>query len=420
MRKFIIMVILCLFLLSACSKSPEIEEIVEEEQITLRFSWWGTGARHENTLAAIEEYERLNPNIDIVEEYSSYDGYYQKTITQLVGGTAADIIQIDQPWIYQFENNSELFADLSLYSDYINLSTFDSEFIDDYCQVDGKIVGLPTGINGMIFRFNTVYENAMGVSLGASYTWEDLIEYGKLFREIYGENAYLLGQNSESFQVFILRPYLIQLSGNDFITEDYELGFNEEQLNEAFDFIVRLLDENIAIHIYTDLPESSGVITAGCLTWTSSLLNDSNDDEITILDFPIMENNAVSGTIIRPSQLFSINKSSEYPEESAKFIEFLLNSSEGVSILGLTRGMPVSGEAVNTLNENDAVSSTIQIATDFVLEHNATSSNAINSDTTVDEMVQKVVNKVVFKEISTEEATIELMSNLNTYLKNFK
>ena len=49
------------------------------EPVTLRFSWWGGDARHEATLAVIEAYEKLHPNVTIEPEYGSYDGYSEKT-----------------------------------------------------------------------------------------------------------------------------------------------------------------------------------------------------------------------------------------------------------------------------------------------------------------------------------------------------
>lgn len=65
----------------------------EAEPVTLRFSWWGGEARHEATIAAAELYMEKNPNVKIEFEYSGWDGYKDKLVTQLSGGTAPDKIE---------------------------------------------------------------------------------------------------------------------------------------------------------------------------------------------------------------------------------------------------------------------------------------------------------------------------------------
>ena len=41
---------------------------------TIRFSWWGGDVRHQATLAAIDRFEQLNPDVTIEAEYQGFDG----------------------------------------------------------------------------------------------------------------------------------------------------------------------------------------------------------------------------------------------------------------------------------------------------------------------------------------------------------
>lgn len=76
--------------MSACTGMPGAADEPEtsgsatgtsgDEQITLRFSWWGDNLRHEATLAAIEKYQELHPNVKIEGEYGGYTGFYEKLI----------------------------------------------------------------------------------------------------------------------------------------------------------------------------------------------------------------------------------------------------------------------------------------------------------------------------------------------------
>ena len=56
-----------------------------EEDVTLRFSWWGGDERHEATLAAIKEFEAEYPNIKVEAEYGGWSGWQEKITTQILG-----------------------------------------------------------------------------------------------------------------------------------------------------------------------------------------------------------------------------------------------------------------------------------------------------------------------------------------------
>ena len=45
------------------AEKTEEKEAASEEPITLRMAWWGSQDRHDKTIAAIELYESLNPNV---------------------------------------------------------------------------------------------------------------------------------------------------------------------------------------------------------------------------------------------------------------------------------------------------------------------------------------------------------------------
>src|SRR5690554_4903274 len=113
------------------------------QDVSLRFSWWGGEARHEATIAAIGRYMELNPGVRIVGEYTGYDGYYQRLVTQLAGRTAPDIIQLDQPWIPDLMTQGDLFLDLQEAD--MNLEAFDAGFLAAQGVYDDVLVGLPTG-----------------------------------------------------------------------------------------------------------------------------------------------------------------------------------------------------------------------------------------------------------------------------------
>lgn len=81
------------------------------EPVTLRFAWWGSDPRHEATLKAIELYNTLYPNVTIDCEYQGYDGYQQKLMTQIAGGTEPDLMQLDYIWYPALSAQGDIFVD---------------------------------------------------------------------------------------------------------------------------------------------------------------------------------------------------------------------------------------------------------------------------------------------------------------------
>ena len=57
-----------------------------DEQVTLRFAWWGGDERANATMEVINKFMEENPNIKIEAEYGSSDGYHDKLATQLASG----------------------------------------------------------------------------------------------------------------------------------------------------------------------------------------------------------------------------------------------------------------------------------------------------------------------------------------------
>lgn len=74
---------------------------------------------------------KKNPNIKkIVAEYSGWDGYYQKLVTQLAGQTAPDIIQINYNWLYDLRRQGKFFTDPRDMKDIIDVSGFSQASLD--------------------------------------------------------------------------------------------------------------------------------------------------------------------------------------------------------------------------------------------------------------------------------------------------
>ncbi len=80
--------------------------------------------------------------------------------TQIAGGTEADIMQINWPWLPLLSANGDGFADINELADTIDLSQWTQAQLDSV-TVNGKLNGLPLSTTGRVFMFNkTTYDKA--------------------------------------------------------------------------------------------------------------------------------------------------------------------------------------------------------------------------------------------------------------------
>ena len=132
--------------------------------VTLRFSWWGGDSRHEATEKAIAAFEAKNPNIHVEPEYGAWSGWEEKQSMNIIGGNAADVMQINWNWIDSYSQGGTTFADLHQYEDTLDLSQFPAESLAQ-CEVDGKLMAVPVAITGRVFYWNKTTFDEIGVDL---------------------------------------------------------------------------------------------------------------------------------------------------------------------------------------------------------------------------------------------------------------
>ena len=124
-----------------------------QEPVTLRFSWWGGESRHKATMDAVAAFEEEYPWITVECEYSSWDGWTDKVATQLAGGTAPDLMQINWNWLYQFSSDGSKFVDLNQYKDIISLDNWSESNLAAMTVAD-KLQGVPISITGKLPMYN--------------------------------------------------------------------------------------------------------------------------------------------------------------------------------------------------------------------------------------------------------------------------
>ena len=108
MKRSLICLLVLVLLLGTASTAAA------EETQTIRVLWWGSQARHDLTVAAIDVFMEKNPNIHVEIEFTDWGGYWSKLATQAAGGMVPDVVQMDYAYITQYAGNDVL-ADLTPY-----------------------------------------------------------------------------------------------------------------------------------------------------------------------------------------------------------------------------------------------------------------------------------------------------------------
>ncbi|WP_163269077.1 ABC transporter substrate-binding protein [Chelativorans alearense] len=398
----------------------------------LRMSWWGGDSRHVATQEALKACGEKHGHT-IKPEFTGWTGHQEKVATQLAGGTEADIMQINWPWLPLFSLEGDGFADLNEYSDTIDLSQWSKDQLDS-ATVNGKLNGLPVSTTGRVFFFNEATFDKAGLPLPT--TWDELIEAAAVFKEKLGEDYYPFdAQGGDQGLGAILNVSLVttQMTGKDLVDPATNtVAWTTEELQKGIEFNQSLADKGVIRDWKTvagggnvdlfELPAWSEGKIAGSYEWDSTYgkFNDPIENgELVPVGLLTVEDAATAGVYRKPSMLFSISKNSENPEAAAQIVNCLLNEPEGIEALGDTRGIPASRIAAETLAEGGAIHPRLLEAHKLVIEAEGPTVSPFNEHPEVREIFKDTLEEFAYGNISAADASTEIIEGVNGVLAKF-
>lgn len=339
-------------LLASCGSEND-----QQKKITV--SWWGGESRHEATISAVKAFEKENPDIKVDVQFGSWDGWEDSITAAFYAGTQADITQINWNWINEYDGKN-IFLDLNTVSDYIDFSNYDKDSLLQ-CTFDGKLQAVPVSVTGRIFYWNSsVFEKA-GMNVPASLS--ELYASGKVFEEKLGSDYYPLALG-EYDRMILMVYYLGSVYGKPWIS-DGKLNYTTDEIKKGMEFI-RSLEDNHVIPLISDIigngastfdksPEWINGKYAGIFEWDSAAAKYANalDDgqELVVGDY-FEDMGDYRGGFSKISVAFAISENTDYPEECARLLDFLLNDPEGAALMGVERGIPLSSSALEACRKS--------------------------------------------------------------------
>lgn len=334
-----------------------------QEPVTIRFSWWGGESRHNATMAAVDTFMEEYPWITVECEYGAWDGWQDKVATQLAGGTAPDLMQINWNWLYHYSGDGSKFVDLNQYADIISLENFPEANLNAM-NVGGKLQGVPISVTSKLFMFNKSTFDKAGIAVPT--TWDELIAAGNTFKEKLGDEYYPF--EAEGYERFwVMNWYLQQKYGKQWV-KDMQVQYTLEEVVDGMNFI-NSLEEN---HVMPSIAAVQGdgaesTLTnpkwmdgryAGLLEYDSAannIVNSVNDGEEIVMGGYMTGAGDNGFGMSKVSQGFAITESSQHKEEAALLLEFLTTNETGVKLLETQRGIPCNTAAMKILQDEGLV-----------------------------------------------------------------
>lgn len=335
-------------ILSGCGN--DIVMTNQAKQTEISFSWWGNDARHDYTLEAIAEFERLHPDIKVKCHYSEWSGYQARNNVQMVSHTESDVMQINYAWISQYSHDGTGYYDISKLGDYFDFTTFTEEDLE-YGMQNGSLNAIPIALNTMTVYINeTIYDN---YGLEIPKTFDDFYKAA----EVMNGECYPISMSKKSVWFFII-ACVGQLKNKDFMDNDGNILFDESDIQLMIETYCNLVNKKVIPQVeYFEKSEITSGKYAGVLAWLSDANSYcggavDNGFKIVVSDYTTIDGNLQSW-YAKPATMYAIRKDIEHPEEAAMLLDYLLNSDEMAEYQQIEKGIPISSSQLEYLEENE-------------------------------------------------------------------
>ncbi|MGN0774312.1 MAG: ABC transporter substrate-binding protein [Candidatus Ventricola sp.] len=390
-----------------------------EENITLRFSWWGGDARHEATMKVIEQYEALHPNVTIEPEYGSSDGYNDKLATQLAGGTAPDIIQIDPAFLPSYA--------LSEAGYLVDLMTagFDFSLMDPAYYTlrmnggfDGKQYGVPTGVSGAAILVNNEMAEKFGIDFNTQYTWDDVFAWAKQVHEA-DPSVYLFESNKTMLAACGSTVWSKQnFDGKTFFDVDAKaVNYTVEELTEVFAFIKRLFDEGVVApvsymaayegdNMQNDPNWIAGDKYVACLAYTSTcetLAAAAPNNTFSAGKFPLSAGSDIAAWNSNCPQVMAVNAKSQHVEAAVDFLNYFFNDETAMVTLGSVRSVPPTSRARELCAEQGLISPLLAQACDVCTSYSGIPDDSLYNGSEAKQIMWDAIEEIGYGAATPEQ-----------------
>ncbi len=413
---------------STSTATEKAEQGTQEKarEVKLRFAWWGGDTRHQATLAAIDAYTKKYPNVKIDAEYMGFNGYEKKLLTQFAGDVAPDLFQNVAAWYPDI--STENYADLNKYENIIDLKQFNESLLEE-CTYNEKLQALPTGVQASVMMYNKDLFGKFGIAEDTVWNWDKVLEVGKKVHAEDQEYYLLPAPDLDTINRLILIPYISQKTGDIFIHDDYTMAFDKPVLVDALKYLQDLFTTGALapISVATATMQNDPNVVKGkvglSISFTGTVINTkalNPDVHWGVTQIPMLSDAKDSANPVRSGVTFSINAKSQELDESAKFLNWILNDQEAALILTQERGVPASDIARNTLADNNKIDPLIAQALEIANKNPGKRPNAVSENAEIWQISKDVITALSMGKTTPEKGADTIIKQCAAKLKELK
>ncbi|WP_457967509.1 ABC transporter substrate-binding protein [Arthrobacter sp. D1-29] len=410
-------------MLSGCGTAgtPAAEET---GPVTIRFTWWGGDARQKLTQQVIDAFHAENPNITVVGEYADWSGYWDKLATQVAANDAPDIIQMDEKYVREYGDRGALL-------DIHKLNGLDTSGIAEDTlksgEVDGKLVGLVTGVANYCIAANPAVLEKAGVAMpnDKTWTWEDYKKLGQKISES-GTGATGVGVFYQDHDLYIWA----RQQGDRLYDDSGKVVIKPGTLAS---FWTNLLDlsksgaagkpsaiiENATASINQNALAKNQMGFSGVFQTQLTAYESASGQQLKLLRLPGESQAKERGAYYKASMFWSVSSRTKHQQAAAKFLNFLTTSQTAGDIMLTERGIPANTKTREAItpklkpSDKAAIDFTNAIADDVRPAPPITPAGGSG----IQDLLARYTSDVLFERITPEKAAQPFIDELSSSLR---
>ena len=313
----------------------------------LSILWWGSQTRHELTTQMLEKFQEENPDIEVVMDYSDWNGYWTKLPAQVAGGQTPDVIQMDYGKLEQYVENGVI-APLD---DYVADGSLDlsnvAQSVIDSGSIDGKLYAVSTGTNTPAMLYRKDILDDLGIEMPMNPTMSEYTDIAKKVYEATGlRDNFVTNCNADNLRLR-LRNYGMNLYNDDASA----LGFDDPKyIVDMWQLALDAQNEGWGLMIgeATDVTgfDSMVVDTWSRFQYSNELqaYRDATGKDISMVMIPNTDDATASATYLKPAMFWCVAADSDVKDAAVRFINYFTNDTSCYDIVGVERAVPISSE----------------------------------------------------------------------------
>ena len=294
---------------------------------------WGEGYQ-EKLLPFIEEYEKLNPDIDIQYESAPFEEYFKKIQVSALSGEAPDIYHVYSLWGVQLKRAGALDKPSP---DVVNFVR--NEYVDAGIKgvtIDGEVWGIPTEIDNYMLLYNKKLLAEAGYT-APPRTWDELYNMAKKITRYNQDGtidvagvAFMKGWDSAVVHPFLS---LLMSNGGKFMNEDLSKTLiDSPEAIETLEFENKLFKDKVSdpgIDFWKLFPAGKVAMIIMAPFWEDGLKSGMGENFKDVGVAPVPYGKAGKPASAAYTWFYAVNSKSKVKDEAWKFLMWLNSAREG-------------------------------------------------------------------------------------------